>query len=83
MGLCIYHGIKVPVEGLDGERISQIDRCAGSECWPRGDRQNNWVWVTQPPGSSYGVLKGCLPWQLRQLFNIKLLNKDCAFVEYK
>jgi hypothetical protein len=26
MELCIYHGIKVQVEGLDGERISQICR---------------------------------------------------------
>jgi hypothetical protein len=25
---------------------------------------------------------GCLPWQLQQLFKIKLVNKDGAFVEY-
>jgi len=27
MELWIYHGIKVQVEGLDGERISQMCRC--------------------------------------------------------
>jgi hypothetical protein len=33
MELCIYHGIKVQVEGLDGERISQMRRCTGSPSW--------------------------------------------------
>jgi hypothetical protein len=28
--LCIYHGIKIQVEGLDGERISEMCRCTGS-----------------------------------------------------
>jgi len=45
MELCIYHGIKVQVEGLDGERISQICRCTGSQSWRGGDRRNDWVWV--------------------------------------
>jgi len=31
MELCIYHGIKVQVEGLEGERISQMCRCTGSQ----------------------------------------------------
>jgi hypothetical protein len=31
MELCIYHGIKVQVEGLDGEHISQMCRCTGSQ----------------------------------------------------
>jgi len=30
MELCIYYGIKVQVEGLEGERIAQICRCTGS-----------------------------------------------------
>jgi len=30
MELCIYHGIKVQVEGLEGDRISQMCRCTGS-----------------------------------------------------
>jgi len=30
MELCIYHGIKVQVESLDGEHISQMCRCTGS-----------------------------------------------------
>jgi hypothetical protein len=29
--LCIYLGIKVEVEGLEGERRSQIYQCTGSE----------------------------------------------------
>ena len=45
MELCIYHGIKVQVEDLGGEQISEICRCEGSlnrrgaDCW------NDWVWV--------------------------------------
>jgi len=82
MELCIYHGIKVQVEGLDGERISQICRCTGSQSWCGGDRRNDWVWVKQRPGRCYGALNGRLPWQLQRLFKIKLLNEDGAFVEY-
>jgi hypothetical protein len=37
MELCIYHGIKVQVEGLEGEPISQMCRCTGSQSWCRGD----------------------------------------------
>jgi len=33
MELCIYHGIKVQVEGLNGERISQMCLCTGSQGW--------------------------------------------------
>jgi len=55
MELCIYHGIKVQVEGLEGERISQICRCTGSQSWRGGHRQNNWVWVKQHQGSCYGI----------------------------
>jgi len=82
MELFIYHGIKVQVEGLDGERISQICQCTRSESWRRGDRRNNWVWVKQRPGRCYGALNGRLPLQLQRLFRIKLLNEDGAFVEY-
>jgi hypothetical protein len=37
MELCIYHGIKIQVECLDGERISQMCRCTGSQSWRRGN----------------------------------------------
>ena len=33
-------------------------------------------------GRCCGALNGHLPWQLHRLFNIKLLNKDGAFVVY-
>jgi len=82
MELCIYRGIKVQVEGLDGEWISQICRCTGCQSGPSGDRWNAWVWVKQRPGTSYGALNGRLSWQLQRLFKIKLLNEDGAFVEY-
>jgi len=82
MELCIYHGIKFQVEGLDGEHISQICRCTGSQSWCRGDRRNDWVWVKQRSGRSYGALNGRLLWQLQLLFKIKLQNEDGAFVEY-
>jgi hypothetical protein len=82
MELCIYHGIKVQVAGSDGERISQMCRCTGSLSWRGGDRQNAWGWVKQCPGRCYGMLNGCLPWQLQRLFKIKLQNEDGAFVEY-
>jgi hypothetical protein len=80
--LYIYPGIKIQVEGLDGERISQMCRCTGSQSWCGGVRQNDRVWVTKRPGRFYGALKGRLPLQLERLFKIKLQNQDAAFVEY-
>jgi hypothetical protein len=37
MELCIYHDIKVQVVGLDGECLSQMCRCTGSQSWRGGD----------------------------------------------
>jgi len=82
MHLCIYHGIKVQVEGLDVERISQMCRCTESQSWRRGDQRNDWVWVEQRLGRCYGALNGHLPWQLQRLFKSKLQSEDGAFVEY-
>jgi len=82
MELCIHHGNKVEVEGLHGERISQMCRCTGSQSWRGGDQLNDWVWITQLPGRCYGVLNGHLPWQLQQLLKIELLNKNGGFVQY-
>jgi len=65
MELCIYHGVKVQVEGLDGTCISLMCRCTGSQSWRGGDGPNDWVWVQQRPGSCYGTLNGRLPWQLQ------------------
>jgi len=45
MEICIYHGIKVQVECVEGERTSQMCRCTGSQSWCSGDRPNDWVWV--------------------------------------
>jgi len=59
---CIYHGIKVEVEGFDGERISQTCRCTGSQSWRGGDRRKDWVWVKQCTGRCYGAPNGRLPW---------------------
>jgi hypothetical protein len=80
--LCICHGIQVQVEGLDGERISQMCRCTGSQSWRGGDRQNDWIWVGERLGRCYGMLNGHLPWQLQRIFIIKLQNEDGTFVEY-
>ena len=41
MELCSYHGIKVQVDGLEGECISQICRFTGSQSWCRGDRRKD------------------------------------------
>ena len=82
MALCVYHGIKVQVEGVDGERIAQMCWWTGSQSWRGGDRRNNWTWVTQWPGRCYSALNGRVPWQLQRLFKIKLCNEDGAFVEY-
>jgi hypothetical protein len=82
MEVCIYDGIKVQVERFQGECISQICRCTGSQSWCRGDQRNDLVWVKQHPGRCYGALTGRLPWQLQPLFKVKLLNEDGAFVEY-
>jgi len=43
--LCIYHGIKVQVEGLEGQCISQMCRCTESQSWHGGDRWTDCVWV--------------------------------------
>jgi len=80
--LCIFNGIKFQVDGLDRDHMSQMCRCTGSQSWCRGDRRNDWRWVKQRPGRYYGVLNGCLPWQLQRLFKIQLLNKDGVIVEY-
>jgi len=82
MELCNYPGIKVQVEGLDGECLSQMCQCTGIQTWCEGDWQNDWVWVKQRPGRCYGTLNGCLLWQMQRLFNIKILKEDRAFVEY-
>jgi hypothetical protein len=82
MELCVFHGIKVQVEGLNGERISQMCQCAGYQSWCGGDQRNDWVCLEQRLRRCYGVLNGRLPWQLQQLYTIKLLNMDGAFVEY-
>jgi hypothetical protein len=61
MELCMYHGIKVSVESLDSNRISQMCRYTGNQSWSGGDRRNDWVWVNQRPGRCYGALNGPLP----------------------
>ena len=68
MELCIHHGIKVQVEGLEAEPICQMCPCTGSQSWRRGDRWNDWVWVKQCPGRCYGKQNGRLPWQLQRPF---------------
>jgi len=50
MVLGIYDGINIHVESLDGEPISQMCRCTGSQSWLGGDRLNDLVWVKQHPG---------------------------------
>lgn len=82
MELCIYHGIKVQVENLNGKRTSQMCRCTGNQSWRGGDKRNDWVWVKQRPGRCYGALNGRLPWQLQRLFKVKLLNDEGNSVEY-
>ena len=41
MELCIDDGIKVHVEDLEGERISQMCQCTQSHSWHRGVQQND------------------------------------------
>ena len=62
MELCIYRGIKVQVEGLEGERISQICRCTASQRGYGVDRWNEWVCIKQRLGRCYGALNGYLLW---------------------
>jgi len=50
MELCIFYGINVHVEGIEGECISRICRCTGSQSWRGGNRWNDWVWVMERPG---------------------------------
>jgi len=52
------------------------------QSWRIAERWKNWVWVKQHPERWYRALKDCLPWQMEQLFKIKLLNVDGAFFEY-
>jgi len=46
MEIWIYHGIKVQVEGSEGERICQIWRWTGSQRGRGGDLWTDWVSVT-------------------------------------
>jgi hypothetical protein len=46
MELCIYHGINVQVEGLEGELISQMCQCTGRQSWCGGDQLNDWVCIS-------------------------------------
>jgi hypothetical protein len=62
MELCIYHGIQDHVEGIDGEHISHMCQCTGSQSWHGGDQRNDWVWVKQPPGRCFRALTGRRPW---------------------
>jgi hypothetical protein len=62
MELSVDHGIKVEVEGLDGESISQMYQSKGSQSGRGGDRRNDWVWVKQCLGRCYCALNGRLPW---------------------
>jgi len=82
MELCIYHGIKVQFEDLEGERISQVCQWTGSLSWRRQNQWNDWVWVKQHPRRCYSALNCRLLWQLQWLFEIKLLDDDGPFVEY-
>jgi len=82
MELCIYHGIKVQVDSLEGERIFRIGWCRKSQNWWDRDRLNVWLCVKELPGRCYGELIGRLPYQLPRLFKIKLLDEDGASVEY-
>ena len=50
MELCLYHGIRIHVDGLDGELISWMCQCTASETWSGGDRRNDRVWVKQRLG---------------------------------
>jgi len=82
MDLSSYHVIKVQVQGLEGERRSEIYRYTGSQSWCRGVRRNDWVSVPLRPGRCYVALNGCLPWKLQGQSIIKLRNEDRAFVEF-
>ena len=65
MKLSIHLFVKIPVESLEVEQISQVCRCTGSQSWCGGDRRNDWLWVKQHLGRCYGGLNGRLPWQLQ------------------
>jgi len=82
MELCIYHGIMLQVEGLEGEGISQMCRYKRSQSCCEGDRQSDLVWIKQRPPTCYGALNGHLSWQLQSLFKIKLQNENGPFIEY-
>jgi hypothetical protein len=82
MDLCIYHGLKLQLGGLEGEPISQMCQYTGSQSWGKGDWLNDRVWITQYPGRCYGELNGCLSCQPQWLYKIKLQDEDGASVEY-
>jgi hypothetical protein len=43
----IHHVINIQVEGGDGEHISHMCRCTGSQRWHVGNPWNQWVGVNQ------------------------------------
>jgi hypothetical protein len=79
---CIYHGIQVQVDSVDGESISQICRCTGSHSCHGGDQRNTWLCVKQCLGKCYVALNEHPLWPLQCIFQMKLRNGHGAFIEY-
>jgi hypothetical protein len=71
------------LRGSEGEHISLMCQCTGSQIWCAGHRRNDWVWAKQFPGRSYGALNQSLLWQLQRPFKINVQNLDGAFIEYR
>jgi len=82
MELCICRGIKVQLEGSEDEHISQMCLWTGKQSWCRVDRSTDCVCAMQPLGMSHWVPNGRLSWHQQPPSEIKLINKDGAFVEY-
>jgi hypothetical protein len=61
--------------------ISDVSMHRDAELARRGWTERR-VSVKQSLERCYGALKGCLPWQLQQLFKILFENEDGAFIEY-
>jgi len=82
MELSIYYDIRIPLEGLDREHITQMCQWRETQRESGADRRNDWVWVKQCPWRCDDAVNGRLLWLLQRVLKITLQNMDAAVVEY-
>jgi hypothetical protein len=84
----VYHGVRIPLSNMYGERMIQYVRCTGEKSWYGQPARHDWVWVQaskqrEDQEPAYGALRGRLPYRLLKLFKLSADGGPfwCAFVQ--